>query len=119
MKQAEVDVGRQRATTTDEHEDLITPRAAAAGSVLRKFWPCLLVAIAPGAATDGRAAKDFFTRHPGAANPFTVLAAVITPSLPEQILLRRVLKPSQIATFVVGTGADIGAAGYLFNAVRA
>ncbi len=43
--------------------------------------------------------------------------AVVALSLPELILLRRVLKPPLIATFVAVTGAGIIAVGYLFNAV--
>ena len=38
-------------------------------------------------------------------------------SLPEMILLRRVLKPPLIATFIGVTGLGIIAVGYLFNAV--
>jgi uncharacterized membrane protein YraQ (UPF0718 family) len=45
------------------------------------------------------------------------MMAVVALSLPELILLRRVLKPPLIATFVAITGAGIVAVGYLFNAV--
>ena len=45
------------------------------------------------------------------------MMAVVALSLPELILLRRVLKPPLIATFVAVTGAGIIAVGYLFNAV--
>jgi uncharacterized protein len=47
------------------------------------------------------------------------MMAVVALSLPELILLRRVLKPPLIATFVGVTGASIVAVGYLFNAVLA
>jgi uncharacterized membrane protein YraQ (UPF0718 family) len=50
----------------------------------------------------------------------TVLAfmmAVVALSLPEAILLRRVLKPPLIATFVAVVAVGIVAVGYLFNAV--
>ncbi len=50
----------------------------------------------------------------------TVLAfmmAVVALSLPEMILLRRVLKPKLLATFVAVVGTGILAVGYLFNAV--
>jgi uncharacterized membrane protein YraQ (UPF0718 family) len=50
----------------------------------------------------------------------TVLAfmmAVVALSLPEMILLRRVLRPKLLATFVGVVGAGIVAIGYLFNAV--
>jgi len=45
------------------------------------------------------------------------MMAVVALSLPELILLRRVLKPPLIATFVAVTGVGIIAVGYLFNAV--
>ena len=50
----------------------------------------------------------------------TVLAfmmAVVALSLPEMILLRRVLKPKLLATFVGVVGTGILAVGYLFNVV--
>jgi hypothetical protein len=47
------------------------------------------------------------------------MMAVVALSLPEMILLRRVLKPPLIVTFVAVTGAGIIAVGYLFNAVLA
>jgi len=45
------------------------------------------------------------------------MMAVVALSLPELILLRRVLKPQLIATFVAVVGAGIIAVGYLFNAI--
>ncbi len=45
------------------------------------------------------------------------MMAVVALSLPEIILLRRVLKPPLIAAFVGTTAAGIVAVGYLFNAV--
>ena len=50
----------------------------------------------------------------------TVLAfmmAVVALSLPEMILLRRVLQPKLLATFVAILGTGIITAGYLFNAI--
>jgi hypothetical protein len=47
------------------------------------------------------------------------MMAVVALSLPEMILLRRVLKPPLIVTFIAVTGAGIIAVGYLFNAVLA
>jgi uncharacterized membrane protein YraQ (UPF0718 family) len=50
----------------------------------------------------------------------TVLAfmmAVVALSLPEMILLRRVLQPKLLATFVAILAAGIIAAGYLFNTI--
>ena len=45
------------------------------------------------------------------------MMAVVALSLPELILLRRVLKLKLIATFVAVTGTGIVAVGYLFNAL--
>ena len=45
------------------------------------------------------------------------MMAVVALSLPEMILLRRVLKPPLIITFVAVTALGIIAVGYLFNAV--
>ena len=45
------------------------------------------------------------------------MMATVALSLPEMILLRRVLKPRLIATFVAVVAAGIIAVGYLFNAV--
>ncbi len=45
------------------------------------------------------------------------MMATVALSLPEMILLRRVLKPRLIAIFVAVTGAGIIAVGYLFNAI--
>lgn len=50
----------------------------------------------------------------------TVLAfmmAVVALSLPEMILLRRVLQPKLLATFVAVVGTGILGVGYLFNAI--
>jgi uncharacterized membrane protein YraQ (UPF0718 family) len=45
------------------------------------------------------------------------MMAVVALSLPEMILLRRVLKPKLLATFVGVVGTGILAVGYLFNAI--
>ena len=45
------------------------------------------------------------------------MMAVVALSLPEMILLRRVLKPRLIATFIAVVAAGILAVGYLFNAI--
>lgn len=50
----------------------------------------------------------------------TVLAfmmAVIALSLPEMVILRKVLRPRLIATFVVVVSGGILLVGYIFNAV--
>ena len=45
------------------------------------------------------------------------MMAVVALSLPEMILLRRVLRPQLIVTFALVVGAGIVGVGYLFNAV--
>ncbi len=45
------------------------------------------------------------------------MMAVVALSLPEMILLRRVLKPQLLAVFIAVVGAAIIAVGYLFNAL--
>lgn len=47
------------------------------------------------------------------------MMAVVALSLPEMILLRRVLKPQLLAVFVTVLGTSIVAVGYLFNALLA
>jgi hypothetical protein len=47
------------------------------------------------------------------------MMSVVALSLPELILLRRVLKPQLLATFVAVVGTGIVTVGYLFNAVLA
>ena len=50
----------------------------------------------------------------------TVLAfmmSVIALSLPEMVILRKVLKPKLIATFILVVGGGILFTGYLFNLV--
>ncbi len=43
------------------------------------------------------------------------MMSVVALSLPEMILLRRVLKPQLLAAFIGVVGAGIVAVGYLFN----
>jgi uncharacterized protein len=45
------------------------------------------------------------------------MMAVVALSLPEMILLRRVLKPQLLALFIAVVGTSIVAIGYLFNAI--
>ena len=47
------------------------------------------------------------------------MMAVVALSLPEMILLRRVLKPQLLALFIGVVAAGIIALGYLFNYVLA
>ncbi|MDQ1249924.1 MAG: uncharacterized protein QG597_4301 [Actinomycetota bacterium] len=59
----------------------------------------------------------------GAGLPMGTLLAfmmsVVALSLPEMILLRRVLRPQLIATFIAVVGTSIVAVGYLFNVLLA
>jgi uncharacterized membrane protein YraQ (UPF0718 family) len=45
------------------------------------------------------------------------MMAVIALSLPEMIILRKVLKPKLIAVFIFVVGSGIIFTGYLFNAI--
>jgi hypothetical protein len=45
------------------------------------------------------------------------MMSVVALSLPEMILLRRVLKPKLLATFIAVVGLGIIFVGYLFNAI--
>jgi uncharacterized protein len=45
------------------------------------------------------------------------MMAVVALSIPEMILLRRVLKPRLLATFVAIVATGILGVGYLFNAI--
>ena len=47
------------------------------------------------------------------------MMSVVALSLPEMILLRRVLKPQLLAAFVAVVGTGIVAVGYLFNLILA
>jgi len=47
------------------------------------------------------------------------MMSVVALSLPELILLRRVLKPPLLAAFAAVTAAGIVAVGYLFNVILA
>ena len=47
------------------------------------------------------------------------MMAVVALSLPEMILLRRVLKPQLLATYIGIVATGIVAVGYLFNALLA
>ena len=61
--------------------------------------------------------KALHEKGPPMGTLLAFMMAVVALSLPEMNLLRRVLKPGLIATFIAMTGAGIIAVGYLFNAV--
>ena len=57
-------------------------------------------------------------RHGGAVDTLMAfMMSVIALSLPEAIILRKVLKPRLIATFFGVVAAGILLVGYLFNAI--
>jgi uncharacterized membrane protein YraQ (UPF0718 family) len=113
-------------------------------SIVPKIWPYLLAGIALGAIIHGWAPASFFVKYKGAGNSFAVVVAVLfgiplhsnapgvipivqvlhDKGLPMEtllafmmILLRRVLKPKLLATFISVVGLGITFVGYLFNAI--
>lgn len=62
-------------------------------------------------------AEALSERGVGMGTVLSFMMAVVALSLPEMILLRRVLKPQLIATYVGVVGSGILAVGYLFNAI--
>jgi len=62
-------------------------------------------------------AEALITKGVGMGTALAFMMATTALSAPEMILLRKVIKPKLIATFVVITGVGIIMVGYLFNAV--
>jgi hypothetical protein len=60
-------------------------------------------------------AEALINKGVGIGTALSFMMAVTALSLPEMILLRKVIKPKLIATFVVITGTSIIIVGYLFN----
>lgn len=60
-------------------------------------------------------AEALMTKGVGIGTALSFMMAVTALSLPEMILLRKVIKPKLIATFVAVTGIGIIFVGYLFN----
>lgn len=60
-------------------------------------------------------AEALINKGVGIGTALAFMMAVTALSLPEMILLRKVIKPKLIATFVVVTGIGIIIVGYLFN----
>jgi uncharacterized membrane protein YraQ (UPF0718 family) len=103
--------------------------------IVGKIWPYVFVGIGVGAGIHGWAAVLLgIPLYSNAAGIIplvealadkgvalgTVLAfmmAVVALSLPELILLRRVLKPKLLVAFVAVVGSGILAVGYLFNLI--
>ena len=87
--------------------------------IVGKVWPFVLIGIAVGAAIHGWVPENFMARIMGKGAALgTVLAfmmAVIGLSLPETIILRKVLRPRLIAVFLGVVSVGIIVVGYLFN----
>jgi hypothetical protein len=62
-------------------------------------------------------AEAIINKGVGIGTALSFMMAVTALSLPEMILLRKVIKPKLIAAFVVITGVAIILVGYLFNAI--
>ncbi|KYH30993.1 putative two-component membrane permease complex subunit [Clostridium tepidiprofundi DSM 19306] len=60
-------------------------------------------------------AEALINKGVGIGTALAFMMAVTALSLPEMILLRKVIKPKLIATFVIVTGIGIVIVGYLFN----
>jgi hypothetical protein len=86
-------------------------------------WYGVLVAVAVGVPLYSNAAgimpmvQALYDKGLPMGTLLAFMMAVVALSLPELILLRRVLKPQLLATFVGVVSAGIVAVGYLFNAV--
>lgn len=88
-------------------------------SILRKFWPYLLVGIQLYSNAAG-VLPLVELLHDKGLSMGTVLAfmmSVVALSLAEMILLRRVLMPKLIATYVAVVASGILETGLLFNLV--
>jgi hypothetical protein len=98
--------------------------------IVGKVWPYVLVGIAVGAGMHGYVPENFMASNAAGIIPIvqvllakgaalgTVLAfmmSVIGLSLPETIILRKVLRPQLIAVFVGVVAVGILVVGYVFN----
>jgi uncharacterized membrane protein YraQ (UPF0718 family) len=97
--------------------------------IVAKVWAYVIVGIAVGAGIHGYVPTDALAGYMGKdaawwsvplvvlAAPLAFMMAVVGVSLPETILLRRVLRPQLIGVFVGVVTVAIIITGYLFNAI--
>jgi uncharacterized membrane protein YraQ (UPF0718 family) len=100
--------------------------------ILKRVWLYVIVAIGIGGLIHGYVPEDFLVRYAAGVIPIvyalmekgmsmgTVLAfmmAVTALSLPEMIILRKVLKVQLLAVFVTVMTVTIIGVGYLFNSI--
>lgn len=62
-------------------------------------------------------AEALINKGVGIGTAMAFMMAVTTLSLPEMVILRKVIKPKLIAAFIIITGIAIVLVGYLFNAI--
>jgi uncharacterized membrane protein YraQ (UPF0718 family) len=99
------------------------PEDALAGVMGAEAWWSVPVAVALGVPLYSNAAgiipvvQALMAKGAALGTVLAFMMAVVALSLPELIILRRVLKPRLIATFVGVVAAGIIAIGYLFNLV--
>src|SRR5665648_1029339 len=106
--------GRTPAALEYSGSPISTARATA------RAWPLAVLAGVPLSSNAAGVLPLVEALHDKGLPMGTLLAfmmGVVALSLPELILLRRVLKPRLIATFVVVVVVGIIAVGYLFNAL--
>lgn len=105
----------------DRREDPLR-RARPTGSVRGAWWsvPLAVVIGIPmysNAAGIIPIAETLLGKGAALGTVLAFMVAVIAPSLPEMIILPKVLRPQLIATFAGVVGGGIIIVGYLFNAI--
>ena len=99
--------------------------------ILKRIWLFVIIAIGIGGFIHGYVPQDFMTKYAGPQNPFAVPVAVLLGvplysnaagvipivSLPEMIILRKVITIPLLAVFVGILTVTIIGVGYLFNAI--
>jgi uncharacterized membrane protein YraQ (UPF0718 family) len=99
------------------------PQALMAGVLGRQAWYSVPLAVAVGVPLYSNAAgilpivEALLGKGAALGSTLAFMMAVIGLSLPELVILRKVLRPRLIATFVGTVAAGILAVGYLFNLV--
>jgi len=99
------------------------PQDFMAGLMGREVWWAVPVAVLLGVPMYTNAAgvipvvEALLAKGAALGTVLAFMMSVIALSLPEMIILRKVLKPRLIATFIAVVASGILAVGYLFNAV--